>query len=139
MAQVAVQVQRAVKAGMQSFSIRLEPAELGRIDVRLDFARDGSLRAAFRVERADTLDLLQRDIQGLERSLKDFGGEGQKVSLDLSLGSDAGDRNKSFREALAGESRSERDGTPDSEALTPLDSAELEPIRQATGLVDISI
>ena len=107
--QVAVQMQRAFDAKANRFTIQLEPAELGRVDVKLDFARDGSLRASITVERPETYDLMQRDLQSLERTLKDLGGAERQLSLDLNLGAGAEQDREAWRQAL-GEGVERRDG-----------------------------
>ena len=132
--QVAVQIQRAISAQVQRFSIRLEPAELGRIDVRLDFARDGNLRAAITVERPETFDLLQRDIQNLERSLKESGLQSEGLKLDLQLGEGGGERREASNERLT---RSERAESGDDETADLPDLAAIAPPRAVTGLLDI--
>ena len=136
-AQVAVQIQRAIGAQANRFSIRLEPAELGRVDVQLDFARDGSVRASITVERPETFELMQRDLQSLERSLKDSGSSGQQLSLDLNLGTDAQRDREAWREALGD------GGTASAESATADDEVPPEVAAQQTmtleGLVDIRI
>lgn len=83
--QLAVQIHRAITANSQQFRIQLEPAELGRVDVRLNFGRDGRVRATIGVERAETLDLIQRDVQELERVLKEAGTDPNKLDLRFNL------------------------------------------------------
>lgn len=82
---VAVQIAAQAKAGKHSFEIRLDPPELGRIDVRLDVDRDGHVTSRLVVDRQETLDLLRRDAGGLERALQDAGlkttGNGLQFSL----------------------------------------------------------
>jgi len=84
-AQIAVQLSRALNGQTQRFSIRLEPAELGRVDVQLAFHRNGSVRATIAAERAETLDLLQKDSQGLQRALEDLGADPDKLDLSFNL------------------------------------------------------
>ena len=83
--QIAVQVRRAQVAGQDQINIKLHPAELGRIEVRLESGADGTLRAVIAAERAETLDLLQRDARGLERALQDAGVKTDSGSLNFSL------------------------------------------------------
>src|SRR3546814_16444278 len=64
---------RSVEQGTDRIEIRLSPAERGRIEVRLELGHDGRVHAAIAVDRADTLDLLQRDARSLERALHDAG------------------------------------------------------------------
>jgi flagellar hook-length control protein FliK len=83
--QIAIQVQRAQVAGQERISIKLHPAELGRIEVRLENASDGTLRAVISAERSETLDLLQRDARGLERALQEAGVKTDSGSLNFNL------------------------------------------------------
>ena len=83
--QVAVQIRRAVAAGNDRISIRLHPAELGRVQVRLEVADDGHVRALITAERPETLDLMQRDLRGLERALQDAGLKTDPGSLSFGL------------------------------------------------------
>lgn len=83
--QIALQVQRAQVAGRDQISIKLHPAELGRIEVKLENAADGTLRAVISAERSETLDLLQRDARGLERALQEAGVKTDSGSLSFNL------------------------------------------------------
>ena len=58
---LAVEITTQAHAGNKHFEIRLDPPELGRIDVKLDVDRDGNVSTRLVVDRADTLDLLKRD------------------------------------------------------------------------------
>ena len=69
LAEVAVAIAPGSKAGESRFQIRLDPAELGRIDVELKVDAAGQATTTLTVERMDTLDLLQRDSRALERAL----------------------------------------------------------------------
>ncbi|HEX6117969.1 MAG TPA: flagellar hook-length control protein FliK [Dongiaceae bacterium] len=84
--QVAVHVQRALREGAGRVSIQLSPDDLGRIHVKLDIDKDKRVTAAVTVERPGTLDLLQRDIKGLERALQDAGLNMESGDLSFSLG-----------------------------------------------------
>jgi flagellar hook-length control protein FliK len=72
--------------GQQRFEIRLSPETLGRIDVRLDIAEDGAVKAHIVVDRADTLGLLQRDSRTLERAFEQAGLKTGDGALQFSLG-----------------------------------------------------
>ena len=82
---MAVEIARNFAAGNNRFQIRMDPPELGRIDVRLNIDENGALRARLSVERPETLDLLQRDARALERALADIGFEGTRTNLEFSL------------------------------------------------------
>jgi len=72
-------------AGQEQINIKLHPAELGRIEVKLESNHDGTLRAVISAERHETLDLLQRDARGLERALQDAGVKTDSGSLNFNL------------------------------------------------------
>jgi flagellar hook-length control protein FliK len=71
--------------GKNRFEIRLDPPELGKIEVRLEVHRNGEVTSRMIADRPDTLDLLRRDAAGLERALQDAGlktaGNGLQFSL----------------------------------------------------------
>ena len=72
---LAVQIAKHVDQGINRFQIRMDPPELGRIDVKLEFGQDGRMTANLTVERPETLDLLQRDARALERAPRQFRAE----------------------------------------------------------------
>jgi len=83
--ELAVQISQHMDAGLNRFKMRLDPPELGRVDVRMEISPDGKLTAVIAVERPETLDLLQRDARALERSLMDAGIKTDSGSLNFSL------------------------------------------------------
>ncbi|HEY9013126.1 MAG TPA: flagellar hook-length control protein FliK [Devosia sp.] len=83
--QVAFEVVRQFNHGNTRFQIRLDPPELGRIDVRMHVDGDGNVHARMTVERAETLDLMQRDQRSLEKALAQAGLDGGKTNLEFSL------------------------------------------------------
>ncbi|MFC7335273.1 flagellar hook-length control protein FliK [Rhodocista pekingensis] len=84
-AQIHVQIERAVAdGGPRSFTVHLEPEELGRVEVKLEF-QDGRLHALVMADRPQTLDLLQRDARLLERSIEQGGLRLQQDGLQFSL------------------------------------------------------
>ncbi len=72
-AQVAIQLAKAAKNGDRAFNIQLHPAELGRVEVKLDVDSHGGATARILVDSQATLDLLQTHRPGLERALTDAG------------------------------------------------------------------
>ncbi|MEJ8472733.1 flagellar hook-length control protein FliK [Roseibium algae] len=84
-AQVAGAIARNAQNGQTRFQMRLDPAELGRIDVHMKMASDGSVQAHLIVERPETLDLFMRDQRGLEKALESAGLNTDSNSLQFSL------------------------------------------------------
>jgi flagellar hook-length control protein FliK len=83
--QIAINIQKAIKAGKDQVTIKLQPEELGRIDVKLEVGEDGRVTAQVRVEKPETLELLQRDARGLERALQEAGLRADSGSLSFGL------------------------------------------------------
>lgn len=82
---IAVNIAHHASQGTNRFQVRLDPPELGRVDVKLSVDGDGKVSASLTVERPETLDLLQRDARALERALTDAGLSTDKDSLNFSL------------------------------------------------------
>ncbi len=85
MAGLAVEIAAQSLTGKNRFEIRLDPPELGRIDVRLEIDNDGHVRSRLVVERSETLDLLRRDAPQLERALQQAGLKTGDHALEFSL------------------------------------------------------
>src|SRR5262249_40976000 len=56
------------EGGERKFEIRLDPPDLGRIEVQLNVDSSGRATSHLVVDRADTLDLLRRDAPPLQRA-----------------------------------------------------------------------
>ncbi|TGD96655.1 flagellar hook-length control protein FliK [Methylobacterium nonmethylotrophicum] len=109
-------------AGANRFEIRLDPYELGRIDVSLDIDRThGAVKAHLVVERPETLALLQRDAGSLQQALTQAGLNPGEAGLTFSLrdggGQNAPQRDESGRPQGADRVRAEPEGEG---ALPPL-------------------
>lgn len=84
-AHVAVEITKTISDGGNQFSLRLDPAELGRVDVKLHFGTDGRVTAAVSADHQHTLDLLRRDAGQLNQALLDSGLKTDQGSLSFSL------------------------------------------------------
>ena len=123
------------------FEIRLDPIELGRIDVSLDIDKDkGTVGAKLVVERPETLALLQRDSSSLQQALAQTGLDPSKgVTLSLRDGSANGFANgNGAQDGSDGRARNGRGGT---DAVATEASIEAIPLRglRALGALDIRI
>lgn len=93
--QVSVNLKKAIENGDSKIRIQLRPHELGKVEVKLDIAGDGRVKALVLAERPETLDLLQRDSRVLERALQDAGLKTDHNSLSFDLqGRDGDDRTR---------------------------------------------
>ncbi len=82
---MAAQISKFAQRGETRFQIRLDPADLGKVDVRLTIGSDGQTRAHLFVERPETLDMFMRDQRMMERSLLQSGINLDKQGLEFSL------------------------------------------------------
>jgi flagellar hook-length control protein FliK len=82
---IAVEIAANVQNGKTRFEMRLDPAELGRIDVRIDVDRNGQVTSHLTVEKPETLSMLQQDAPQLQQALNDAGLKTGSSGLQFSL------------------------------------------------------
>jgi flagellar hook-length control protein FliK len=82
---LAVAIASRALAGSNQFDIRLDPPDLGRIDVRLNVDSNGLVTSHITVDRADTLQLLQSQQPQLERALEQAGLQTADNGLQFTL------------------------------------------------------
>lgn len=70
---LGVEIARKVDAGEDTLRVRLNPAELGRVEVTLAFDDKGRVQATMRAESQHTLSLLRQDAPELGRALDQAG------------------------------------------------------------------
>lgn len=87
---LAVEIAVRATRDEKSFQIRLDPPELGRIDVQLNVDTSGRVTTHLTADRTDTLDLLRQDASSLQRALESAGLKTGGGGLEFSL------RNQSF-------------------------------------------
>ena len=80
-----IQLQSNISAGMNSMTLQLEPAELGKMNVKLSFTKDGMVKAHMTVDKPETLALLQKDSSHLQRALQQSGLTTDENSLSFDL------------------------------------------------------
>ncbi|MCP9625488.1 flagellar hook-length control protein FliK [Rhodopseudomonas palustris] len=82
---LAVTIAARANAGASRFDIRLDPAELGRIDVRIEVDRHGQVTSHLTVEKPETLAMLRQDQTQLQRALDNAGLKTGDSGLQFSL------------------------------------------------------
>jgi flagellar hook-length control protein FliK len=116
---LAVEITAHARAGKNRFEIRLDPPELGRIDVRLDVDHQGKVTSHVVVDRVETLDILRRDAPQLERSLQDAGLNTADNALQFSLRDHGG---------FAGQNPYPQNGSPAGATRVVVPDRELPPV-----------
>jgi len=115
---LAVAIAARAQAGSNEFEIRLDPPELGRIDVHLNVDSNGQVTSHVTVERADTLQLLQSEQPQIERALEQAGLKTTDNGLQFTL------RDQSF----AGQNSGQNTGGEPRTAQLVVPDADLSPV-----------
>jgi len=104
---LAVEIAARSQSGAKEFAIRLDPPELGRVDVRLSIDATGKAEAHLTADQPETLNLLQKDSGTLTQALRDSGLDVSQGGLNFSLrgqnsqtGNDSGGQPRSPRSNL---------------------------------------
>ena len=134
--QIAVQIQNAMKNGSSRLTVDLQPAELGRVEIKLEVDKDKNVSAQVVVDRPATLDLLQRDAKALERALQDAGLQTGQGSLSFSL-RDTGGQGGGYGQAERGGGSAGMGGTGTAGSETASQPARPDVIATADGYVDV--
>jgi flagellar hook-length control protein FliK len=83
--QVAREIVRRFDGGATRFELRLDPPELGRVEVRLDVSRDQRVTAMFAADSPQALTELARHARELEQMLQSAGLELSENGLSFDL------------------------------------------------------
>ena len=129
-------------SGARQFEIRLDPGELGRVDVTLSISDKGEVSAKMVVDRVETMHLLQRDARTLERAFEQAGLKPSEGGVDISLRDPAdqsGFRQQRQQDDTPQRSRGSAAGAEigDDIAVTPLSAPQRRFAR--LGGVDVSV
>lgn len=84
--QVSVKITKAIQGGNDKITIQLRPANMGRVEVKMELTQNNHLTVLIVADNRETLELLKDDARGLQRALAEAG-----------LQTDAGDLNFNLR------------------------------------------
>lgn len=87
---VGLSIAKAARNGTTDYVVRLDPVELGKIEIRLNVGNDGQVQAVLASDNARTHDLLQREAPSITQSLNDAGLKTDSNSLSFDLRSGGG-------------------------------------------------
>jgi flagellar hook-length control protein FliK len=113
LAGLAVAIAARAQAGSSQFDIRLDPPELGRIDVRLGVDGSGQVTTHVTVDRADTLQLLQSQQPQLQQALEQAGLKTADNGLQFTL------RDQSFAGQNGGSGGQQQQAAPPPQLVIP--------------------
>ena len=83
--QVTVKITKAIQAGNDKITIQLRPANMGRVEVKMNISQDNRLNVMVIVDRPETLDQLQKDSRELQRALQEAGLQVDNGDLNFNL------------------------------------------------------
>ncbi|MEZ0261941.1 MAG: flagellar hook-length control protein FliK [Alphaproteobacteria bacterium] len=90
---VALQIQRNAAAKTETFTMQLDPMNLGRLEIKMKFTRDGAVKAHLIAEKPETLSMLQKDQPQIQRLLQQAGLEVEDNALSFDLRQQSHDQN----------------------------------------------
>lgn len=122
---VGMQLTRNATAKVETMTIQLDPADLGRLEIQMKFDKDGGLKTHLLVDKPETLAMLQRDASHLERVLQQAGFDTDKSNLSFDLREQAqdnasGDTNENQQNGTQGELAENADDVQTMSALLAL-------------------
>jgi hypothetical protein len=81
--QISLQMRKAVDDGVSRIRIKMQPASLGSIDIKMEVSHDGIVKAVLGIEKHETFEWMQKDFRHLERILQDTGLKTDSNSLSF--------------------------------------------------------
>lgn len=109
--QVQVAITTMKDEGINSITLQLEPADLGRVEIKMDTV-EGKTTIAFLVDKPETLDALSRDARSLERMLQEAG-----------VRADAGSMQFNLRQQAQGQAGDGKSGNGDADGVEEISAA----------------
>lgn len=83
--QVKVNITKSAVKGVDKIDISLKPEDLGHIEIKMQLSKDGKLNAHIISSRMETMDILQKDMQSLQKAFADAGFYLDENSLSFSF------------------------------------------------------
>ncbi|MBE6453020.1 MAG: hypothetical protein E7012_05990 [Alphaproteobacteria bacterium] len=86
--QVKVNITKSAVKGVDKIDVQLKPQDLGNIEIKLQITKDGKLQAHIIASKAETMDMLQREVQDLEHAFNEAGFDTDSSSFSFSFKGD---------------------------------------------------
>ena len=83
--QVKVNITKSAVKGIDKIDISLKPEDLGHIEIKMQIGKDGKLQAHIISTRPETMEILQKEMQSLEKAFNDAGFQTDEGSLSFSF------------------------------------------------------
>lgn len=96
--QIKVNITQSAIKGVDKIEIKLKPAELGHLEIKMQISKDGRLQAHIVASDANTMELLQKDLSILKQAFDNAGFQTEDGSFSFSYRGD--EQNNNERERL---------------------------------------
>jgi len=83
--QISVKITKAIQSGQDKITIQLRPANMCRVEVKMEVSHDNRLTALVTVDNRETLDQLKNDSRSLQRALQDAGLQTDAGDLQFNM------------------------------------------------------
>ncbi len=123
---LAAAMMRRISNGLKEFTLRLDPPELGRVDVRLTVGTDKKVRAVVSTDRPEALKDLALSARDLTRALQEAGLELEENGLSFSMNDQgSSQQNHDANQQQSARLKNSLEGYETSEAAKPEQAAPL--------------
>ncbi len=123
---LAAAMMRRISNGLKEFTLRLDPPELGRVDVRLTVGTDKKVRAVVSTDRPEALKDLALSARDLTRALQEAGLELEENGLSFSMNDQGSSQeNRDANQQQSARLKNSLEGYETSEAAKPEQAAPL--------------
>ncbi len=96
--QVKVNIIKSAVKGVDKIDIQLKPEDLGHVQIKMQISKDGKLQAEIIASRQDTLEVLQKEAETLQKAFSDAGFDADGSSFSFSFrGEEEQNRNSELR------------------------------------------
>lgn len=109
--QVKVNITKSAVKGVDKIEIQLKPEDLGHVHVKMQISKDGKLQAEIIASRQETLDILQKEADTLQKAFNDAGFDTDGGSFSFSFrGEEEQNQNSELRNFIGNVLEQESDG-----------------------------
>lgn len=137
--QVSVQIQHGLRNQVDRINVRLHPAALGKVEVKLELAPDKTVQAVVTAERQETLDMLARDARVLQRAFEEAGLQADQNSLSFRHDSGGNDTASTFDQQGGNEKQPNYDDSTEANADSTMTNTAQAGRAAHDGVLDVEI
>lgn len=83
--QISVNLMKSIENGKESMTFKLQPADLGEVDIKFQTTKDGATQVSILSDKFTTFDSISRSVQQIESILHQSGFKSENLSIDVGL------------------------------------------------------